>query len=211
MALGTGHEIQNPDRPTLIHGNYSFLSEEEVWEIIGYIPEAIENTQKIADMVDIQIDTGGILIPTFELPEEMQQIFETAKIYQEKNPGTTPKKTLSSDEWYLRYLSYVGLNWRYDAGFSQETIFDLVQKTDMPGLQKKLTETSPEELKSLSLTYYSHKKLEILSSLSQDIQDKIQRLEYELVVVHEMGFDAYFLIVADYIGWARTHDIPVGP
>jgi DNA polymerase III alpha subunit len=36
-----------------------------------------------------------------------------------------------------------------------------------------------------------------------------ERLEYELVVVHEMGFDAYFLIVADYINWARKNDIPV--
>jgi DNA polymerase-3 subunit alpha len=43
------------------------------------------------------------------------------------------------------------------------------------------------------------------------MQDKIERLEYELVVVHEMGFDAYFLIVADYINWARKESIPVGP
>lgn len=35
------------------------------------------------------------------------------------------------------------------------------------------------------------------------MKEKIARLEYELVVVHEMGFNAYFLIVADYIGWAR--------
>lgn len=51
----------------------------------------------------------------------------------------------------------------------------------------------------------------MLQEFSQDLQDKIERLEYELVVVHEMGFDAYFLIVADYIGWARKQNIPVGP
>jgi hypothetical protein len=49
-----------------------------------------------------------------------------------------------------------------------------------------LTDTSPEELKLLSLTYYSGEKKEILKTFSQDIQDKIERLEYELVVVHEM-------------------------
>jgi DNA polymerase-3 subunit alpha len=58
MALGTGHEIENPDRPTLTRGDYSFLSEQEMIEIFGYIPEALENTQKIADMVDIHIETG---------------------------------------------------------------------------------------------------------------------------------------------------------
>lgn len=211
MALGTGHEIENPDRKSLIAGDYSFLSEEQMQEIFGYLPDALENTQKIADMIDIQIEIGGIRIPKFELPDDMQTLFEEAQAFQKKYPGKTPKKTLSSDEWYLRYLSYAGLNWRYKAGISQEMIFELVQKTDMPSLQTKLTETSPEDLKTLSLTYYSHRKKEILAWLSQDFQHKIERLEYELVVVHEMGFNAYFLIVADYIGWARKNDIPVGP
>ena len=211
MALGTWHEVENPDRPTLMRGDYSFLSEEEMTEIFGYIPEALENTGKIADMVDIQIETGWILIPTFELPEDMQELFEKAQEYQKENPGNTPKKELSSDEWYLRYLSYIGLNWRHKTEISQEIIFDLVQKIDMPSLSTKLTETSPEELKTLSLTYYSEKKKGILATFTQDLQDKIERLEYELVVVHEMWFNAYFLIVADYIGWARSNNIPVWP
>lgn len=84
----------------------------------------------------------------------MQEIFERAQVYQKQNPGKTQKKRLSSDEWYLRYLSYAGLNWRYSETLSEEMLFDLVQKTDMPGLEKKLTDTSPEELKTLSLTYY---------------------------------------------------------
>jgi DNA polymerase-3 subunit alpha len=87
----------------------------------------------------------------------------------------------------------------------------LIQKMDKPSLDKKLTETSPEELKALSLIYYSDKKKEFLQTLEQKQQDYIERLEYELVVIHEMGFDAYFLIVADYINWARDEDIPVGP
>lgn len=211
MALGTGHEIENPDRKSLIAWDYSFMNEEEMQEIFGYIPEALENTQKIADMIDIHIEIWGIRIPKFELPEEMQLLFEEAQAFQKKYPGKTPKKILSSDEWYLRYLSYAGLNWRYEANISQEMLFELVQKTDMPSLQTKLTETSPEDLKKLSLTYYSQRKKEILAWLSQDLQEKIERLEYELVVVHEMGFNAYFLIVADYIGWARKNDIPVWP
>ncbi len=38
-----------------------------------------------------------------------------------------------------------------------------------------------------------------------------ERLEYELEVIIQMGFPGYFLIVADYIQWAKDHDIPVGP
>jgi DNA polymerase III alpha subunit len=62
----------------------------------------------------------------------------------------------------------------------------LIQKMDKPALDKKLTETSPEELKSLSLTYYSDKKKLFLETLDQKQQDYIERLEYELVVIHEM-------------------------
>jgi DNA polymerase-3 subunit alpha len=38
-----------------------------------------------------------------------------------------------------------------------------------------------------------------------------ERLEYEIKLMHTMGFDAYFLVVWDYIKYARDHGIPVGP
>lgn len=38
-----------------------------------------------------------------------------------------------------------------------------------------------------------------------------ERLEHELGVIERMGFPGYFLIVADFIRWARDHEIPVGP
>lgn len=222
QALGTWHELENPDRPTLIHGDYSFLTEEDMQVLFWFLPEALSNTQKIADMVDIEIETWWILIPKFELPDEHQKIYEEALkkeewlyLSEEEKRNTDKKeshvKKLTSDEWYLRYLSFEWLNWRYDYGISRDVIFELVQKLDKPSLDKKLTETSPEELKALSLTYYTDRKKEILDTFDQDLQDKIERLEYELVVVHEMWFDAYFLIVADYINWARDNDIPVWP
>ncbi|WP_374763927.1 DNA polymerase III subunit alpha [Yunchengibacter salinarum] len=37
------------------------------------------------------------------------------------------------------------------------------------------------------------------------------RLEHELKIINQMGFPGYFLIVADFIQWAKDHDIPVGP
>ena len=225
QALGTGHELENPDRKTLINGNYSFLDEENMQMLFWFIPEALNNTAKIAEKVSIEIETGWILIPTFELPENDQDTYERAlKIeddnqeytlwgfsdLEDKTRGPVLKK-LDSSEWYLRYLSFKGLNWRYDYWLSESEIFMLIQKMDKPSLDKKLTETSPEELKALSLIYYSDKKKEFLHTLEQKQQDYIERLEYELVVIHEMGFDAYFLIVADYINWARDQDIPVWP
>src|SRR5207342_2202264 len=42
-------------------------------------------------------------------------------------------------------------------------------------------------------------------------EDYIARLDIELGVILQMGFPGYFLIVADFINWAKQNDIPVGP
>lgn len=44
-----------------------------------------------------------------------------------------------------------------------------------------------------------------------DRQTYVDRLDFEVGVIVQMGFPGYFLIVADFIKWAKTHDIPVGP
>ncbi|MDP5334996.1 MAG: DNA polymerase III subunit alpha, partial [Paracoccaceae bacterium] len=43
------------------------------------------------------------------------------------------------------------------------------------------------------------------------VEDYDKRLEFELGIIEGMGFPGYFLIVADFIKWAKDHDIPVGP
>jgi DNA polymerase-3 subunit alpha len=46
---------------------------------------------------------------------------------------------------------------------------------------------------------------------TEDQQHYLDRLEYELDIITGMGFAGYFLIVADFIKWAKANDIPVGP
>jgi DNA polymerase-3 subunit alpha len=49
-------------------------------------------------------------------------------------------------------------------------------------------------------------------SLTPEEKDNYrERLDYELSVINQMGFPGYFLIVAEFIDWARTHDVMVGP
>ncbi|WP_092485244.1 DNA polymerase III subunit alpha [Candidatus Ichthyocystis hellenicum] len=70
---------------------------------------------------------------------------------------------------------------------------------------------------NLTLTEYLeqlvHDKSSQLLSLLPEETRKVhkQRLEYELHVIDEMGFSGYFLIVQDFINWAKNNDIPVGP
>jgi DNA polymerase-3 subunit alpha len=44
-----------------------------------------------------------------------------------------------------------------------------------------------------------------------EVLDYRKRLEFEIAIINRMGFGGYFLIVADFIKWAKDHDIPVGP
>jgi DNA polymerase-3 subunit alpha len=50
--------------------------------------------------------------------------------------------------------------------------------------------------------------LKRFDKVTREVQD---RLDFELNVINQMGFPAYFLIVWDFINYARTHDVPVGP
>ncbi len=43
------------------------------------------------------------------------------------------------------------------------------------------------------------------------VEEYQTRLDFELDIIERMGFPGYFLIVSDFIKWAKTHDIPVGP
>ena len=50
-----------------------------------------------------------------------------------------------------------------------------------------------------------------LESQSQIEKTYVDRLQFELGIINQMGFSSYFLIVADFITWAKKNKIPVGP
>ncbi len=117
-----------------------FKTPEEMEKSFAHVPEAIANTQKIAEMCNLEIELGNYSFPVYELPE----------------------------------------------GVSIDQEFENLCRE---GLKKRI-EMAPYE-----------------------IDEKIywDRLDYELGVIKEMGFPAYFLIVQDFINWAKDNRIPVGP
>ena len=61
-------------------------------------------------------------------------------------------------------------------------------------------------------TYLQHLCAEGMKRRYPVVTEELQaRLDYELSVIHKMGFDDYYLIVWDFIKYAKDHDIPVGP
>lgn len=68
--------------------------------------------------------------------------------------------------------------------------------------------TDAEYLTALS---YEGLKVRYPNATEEEMKSLEQRLQYELDIIIQMDFPAYFLIVRDYIHWAKTHDVPVGP
>ena len=135
LCLQTGKKLADEDRMRYEGGQYYIKSEEEMKALFPYALEALENTQKIADRCQVEIEFGVTKLPKYDVPD-----------------GWT--------SWeYLNKLCHEGLAERY--------------------------QPASEELTT--------------------------RLDYELSVIKTMGYVDYFLIVWDFIKYAKDHGIMVGP
>jgi DNA polymerase-3 subunit alpha len=72
---------------------------------------------------------------------------------------------------------------------------------------------SEEELFACSAREGLEKKFSLFETLQKKVDRTpyLERLEYEIKTIQGMGFSGYYLIVSDFIRWAKSHDIPVGP
>ena len=72
--------------------------------------------------------------------------------------------------------------------------------------------TPQKELRCLALEGFERlRRADKLSLSLYSEADYLTRMDYELSVIHQMGFDEYFLIVSDFVGYAKRNGIPVGP
>ena len=135
LCIQTGKKLADEDRMRYEGGQYYIKSEDEMKQLFPYALEALENTQKIADRCNVEIEFGVTKLPKYDVPE-----------------GYT--------------------SWEY------------LNKLCFEGLERRYTPVT-EELR--------------------------ERLKYELSVIQSMGYVDYFLIVWDFIKYAKDHDIMVGP
>lgn len=135
LCIQTGKTIDDEVRLKFSGEEFYLKSYDEMHELFRYSPEAVENSNKIADMCNMDFVFGQVHLPAFDVPEGY-----------------------NSDS-YLRYLCFEGLNLKY----------------------KEITEEVRE------------------------------RAEYELSVITKMGYADYYLIVWDYVKFAKDNGIMVGP
>ncbi len=135
MCIQTNHTVEEGSGLDFGTDEFYIKSTEEMREVFSQLPEAIENTVKIADMCEVTFDFESRFLPAFVAP---------------------------------------------DGKDNYDYLTELCQK----GLKERYNEISPE--------------LE-------------ERLHFELETIKDMGFVDYFLIVWDFINYAKEQDIPVGP
>ncbi|HID96512.1 MAG TPA: DNA polymerase III subunit alpha [Candidatus Latescibacteria bacterium] len=136
LCIQTGKTLGDENRMRFESDEVYFKSPEEMWGPFGDLPEALENTLKIADRCNVLIEFGRPKLPRFPLPEGFQR-----------------------PDDYLEELAYKGAERRY-------------------------------------------------GKITPQIEE---RLRYELGVIKRMNYSGYFLIVSDFVRYARENGIPVGP
>ncbi len=135
LCIQTGKTVEDENRMRYLGGQYYLKSPEQMLQLFPHIPEALENSYKIAKRCNVSFEFNKYKLPIFDVPNN--------------------KDAFS----YLKELCEEGLKERY------ENITDYL----------------------------------------------IKRLDYELNTIKQMGFVDYFLIVWDFIKYARDNDIMVGP
>ncbi len=136
LCIQTNHTIEDDDKMEFLTEEFYLKSEEEMRSLFKEFPEAFDNTQRIADRCNVEIEFGVRKLPDYKV-ENNEDHFE-----------------------YFKRLCFEGLYKHYG--------------------------NTPD------------------SSL-------VDRLSFELSIIKSMGFVDYFLIVADFVNYAKSQNIPVGP
>ena len=137
LCIQTGKRITDEDRMKFETDELYIKSQEEMIDYFENVPDAIENTIKIADKCNVTFEFGNIILPNYDVPAEFK------------------------------------------------THDDYLQKLCDDGIRKRYGDNPSKEI--------------------------LDRAEYEMGVIKKMGYTDYFLIVWDYIHFAKSNGIPVGP
>lgn len=137
LCIQTGKRMTDEDRMKFDTDELYVKSPEEMSAFFSNVPDAIENTVKIAEKCNVEFEFGHTILPNYDVPTEFK------------------------------------------------THYDYLEKLTLDGMKERYGDNITEEMQ--------------------------ERMKFELGVINKMGYVDYFLIVWDYIHYAKIHDIPVGP
>ncbi len=187
LCIQTGRIIDDEDRMKYPPEVFYLKSHSEMSQIFGEIPELLSNTLEVAEKVDLEIRFGENHYPRFERPMEVKVIPDRDNF----------QRIL---DIYEREQNKVNIQNGQDSIKLTEE-----QRDDFEKNGAYLFQLCKEGLKERYGVDYSG------SEKSEREQSLCDQLDYELAIITGAGFVDYFLIVWDFIRWARQQKIPVGP
>ncbi|MDR2794957.1 MAG: DNA polymerase III subunit alpha [Holosporaceae bacterium] len=210
-------------------------AEEYLSFLLKYFPDRLyielsrhnfEQEQKIEEMaVNLAYEHNIPLVATnnvcFASPEYFSAHDILLGIAQGKTIYDTERQT-SSQEFYFKSpaemteaFSDLPEAIENTINIAQRCSFCLAKKKPwMPQFTPASGKTQDEELRDLSVVGLEEKLEKLFfgaENYNETSQKYFDRLYYELDMIKKMGFSGYFLIIADYVQWAKSQDIPVGP
>ena len=183
---------------------------------IGNHPGIIESKKVFPMLIELSKKTGVKLVATQDVhyvykdERDIHDVFlavQTGKDIEEED-----RLSMKSDYFHLTSYEEM-LELFNDIPFALENTLEVAEKCN---LEIELGKTKPPVFEiEESLTPHEYlKKLcyESLEKLSVENKEVYRdRLNYELSVIEQTGFSSYFLIVADFVNWAKKQNIKVGP
>jgi DNA polymerase-3 subunit alpha len=141
-------------------------------------------------------------------------IAQGCTIYDSKREISSPEFYFKTSEEMMALFSDLPESIENTGNIAIRCHFMLEKQTPLlPIFKSQNSKTQDEELQAIATRGLEIKleKFRNLKDYSDIRTEYFNRLEYELSVIQKMGFSGYFLIVADYVGWAKSQNIPVGP
>lgn len=114
LCIQTQKTIDDPTHMRFSSDNFYLKSEEEMDQIFGELPDALFNTQKIADMCDLKLDLGHPILPTFIVPEghnlDSYLKFLTMEGLKKRFPGGATTEVLERIDFELKVITSMGFS-----------------------------------------------------------------------------------------------------
>lgn len=186
VCINEGMALDDPRREHRFSDQQYLKTGAEMAALFSDVPSALSNSVEIARRCSVEIELGKYYLPDYPIPED-----------------------LAEDPFFAEHTPYADIEARVKAAMAGEWS----GREEEPGYRTALRT-------GIFFHLVSWKGLEERLAISHDAnhpnyaderKEYVDRLNFELDIIIQMGFPGYFLIVMDFIQWAKDHDIPVGP
>lgn len=183
VCINESRVLDDPRREHRYSDQQFFKSADEMSALFSDCPSAITNTLEIAKRCTVEIELGQVYLPDYPIPED----FEQSEFFQGEHTLERVKSFVTSA---------LPPDLPPDQHVKQIRLGQYFYMEAFQGLARRLAE--------------DHDNAQT-AEFAEQREIYTQRLHFELSIIIKMGFPGYFLIVMDFIRWAKTNAIPVGP